>query len=129
MIGNISLLIISFIVICIITIYLYKKWPDLDIIDLYIVFVLLHFGFVPFIRGLYFGKDIVFDFRYSNPLAIALVFGHILVILLIIRGVLLLFLTKLSNYLKIRYLIEKCGCANKYILLIVYGLFGLISNN
>ena len=73
-------------VICIIAIYLHNKWPDLDLIDLYIVFVLLHFGFIPFIRGLYFGKDIVFDFRYSNPLAIALVFGHILVILLIIRG-------------------------------------------
>lgn len=120
MIGNISLLIISFIVICIITIYLSKKWPDLDILDLYIVFVLLHFGFIPFIRGLYFGKDIIFDFRYSNPLVIALVFGHILAILIIVRGFSLLFSSRLSNCLKINYLIERCSCANKYILLIVY---------
>lgn len=130
MIGNISLLIISFMFICVITIYLRKKWPDFDIFDLFIIFLLLHFGLVPFMRGLYFGKDIVFDFRQSNPLAIALVFGHILVILLIVRGVLILLPQKFSNYLKIRYLIEKCGCVNKYILLSVWAclvLFPIIS--
>jgi hypothetical protein len=129
-IGNISLLILSFMFICTITIYLRNKWPDLDVIDFYIVFVLLHFGFIPFIRGLYFGKDIIFDFRYSNPLAIALVFGHILLILLIIRGLSRFFPPELSNCLKIRYLIEKYGCANKYILLTVYVclvLFPIIS--
>jgi hypothetical protein len=90
----------------------------------------LHFGLVPFIRGLYFGKDIVFDFRYSNLLAIALVFGHILVILLIIRGLLVFFPPKFKDCLKVNYLIQKCGCANNYILLIVYAclvLFPIIS--
>jgi hypothetical protein len=120
MIGNISLLIISFMFMCVIMIYLSKKWPDLDIFDLFIIFILLHFGFVPFLRGLYFGKDIVFDFRHSNPLAIGLVFGHILVILLIVRGTLFFLPRKLGGYLKIDYLIEKSGWVNKYILLIVW---------
>jgi len=129
-IGNISLLIISLLVIGIITVYLYKKWPNLDIIDLYIVFVLLHFGFVPFTRGLYFGKDIVFDFRYSHPLLLALVFAHILLILLILRVSSYFFPSKLSNSLKVRYLIEQCGYANKYILILAYTclvLFPIIS--
>jgi hypothetical protein len=128
--GNILLLMLSFFFICVITIYLYREWPDIDIIDLYIVFILLHYGFVPFVRGLYFGKDIIFDFRYSNPLALSLVFGHILIILLIVKGILLLFPAKLSYYLKIRYLIEKCGCVNKYYLLTVWAclvLFPIIS--
>ena len=128
--GNIFLLIISFVVICVITIYLYKKWPDLDIIDLYIVFILLNFGFVPFIRGLYFGKDIIFDFNYSNKLAILLVFVQIFVILLIIKGLLLIIPTRLNKCLQIRYLIERCSYANKYILFVVYGgliLFPIIS--
>ena len=118
--GNISLLIISFIFICTIIIYLYKKWPDLDIIDLYIVFVLLHFGFNPFIRGLYFGKDIVFDFRNSNPLTIGLVFGQILIILLIIRGFTACFPVRFLKYIKIRYIIQQCDRMNKYVLFLIY---------
>ena len=117
--GNISLLIISFIVICVMAIYLRNKWPDFDVIDLFIVFVLLHFGFIPFIRGLYFGKDVSFDFRYGNSLAIGLVFGHVLLILLIIRGLSRFIPPEVSKCLKLRYLIQKFGYANKYILLIV----------
>ena len=84
--GNILLLIISFIFICVLVIYLRNKWPDFDVIDLFIVFVLLHFGFIPFIRGLYFGKDISFDFRYGDLSAIALVFGHIFIDIINYQG-------------------------------------------
>jgi hypothetical protein len=113
-------MILSFIVICIMTIYLHNKWHDLDVIDLYIVFALLHFGLIPFIRSLYFGKDIVFDFRYGNSLAIALVFGHILIILLIIRCLSRFIPHELNKCLKLRYLIQEFGCANQYILHIVF---------
>jgi hypothetical protein len=128
--GNILLLLLSFLFIFIIVIYLRNEWPDLDVIDLYIIFVLLHFGFTPFIRGLYFGKDIIFDFRNSNTLALALVFGHILIILLIVRGVSRFFPPELSKCLKIRYLLEEFGRLNKYVLLTVYVclvLFPIIS--
>jgi hypothetical protein len=108
----------------IITIYLVKKWPDLDIIDLFIIFVLLHFGLTPFIRGLYFGRDIVFDFRDGNPLPIALVFGHILIIMVIIRIVSQYFPAYLNNYLKVRYLLQQWGYINKYFLFLIY--IGLI---
>jgi hypothetical protein len=118
-------MILSFMVICTIMTYLYTKWPDLDVIDLYIIFVLFHFGFIPFIRSLYFGKDIVFDFQFSNPLIFALIFGHILVILLIIRKLSRYFPDKLSKCLQIRYLIELCGGVNKYLLLTVYVLLVL----
>jgi hypothetical protein len=120
MAGNISLLFLSFFFICIVTFYLFKKWPDLDVIDLYIIFVGLHFGFSPFIRGLHFGSDVIFDFRNSNPLAIGLVFIQVIIILVIIRVFSLYFCTNFINYLKIKYLISLWGQSNKYIIFIIY---------
>jgi hypothetical protein len=130
MIGNVTILICSSFFITILTIYLVKKWPDLDIIDIFIIFVLLHFGLTPFVRGLYFGKDIVFDFRNSNSLPIILVFVQILIILVIIRLVSRYFPKKIDNYLKVRYLLQQWGCINKYFLFLLYIcliLFPLIS--
>lgn len=120
MMGNIWLLIFSFLFICIATIYIYKKWPDLDLIDLYIVFVALHFGFYPFIRGLHFGSDVIFDFRNSNPLPLLLVFLQVLVILVIIRAGAFYFSDNFKNYLKIKYLLQQWGKVNKYFVLLVY---------
>ncbi len=120
MTGNIAILIFSFIFICLITTYLVRKWPDLDVIDLYIIFVLFHFGFYPFIRGLYFGKDIIFDFRQADPLALGLVFGQVLIILVIIRGISLYFPAYITNKLKLDYLIHQCSKINKYLLLSIY---------
>src|SRR3989339_1999344 len=98
MAGNISLLLFSLLFICIVTLYLFKKWPDLDVIDLYIIFVGLHFGFSPFIRGLHFGSDVIFDFRNSNPLTLGLVFIQVLIILVIVRAVSLYFFANILNY-------------------------------
>lgn len=130
MVGNISLLFFSFLFICIITIYLYKRWPDLDVIDLYIVFIGLHFGLYPFIRGFHFGKDVIFDFRNSSPLAIGLIFLHVFLILFIIRAISAYLPTRIMSYLKIRYLIQQWGNVNKYFLFFVYFwliLFHIIS--
>jgi len=130
MAGNISLLLFSFFFICIVTFYLFTKWPDLDIIDLYIIFVGLHFGLSPFIRGLHFGSDVILDFRNSNPLAIGLVFLQVLIILVVIKVFSLYFGTNLMNYLKIKYLITLWGKTNKYIVFIIYSvliLFQFIS--
>ena len=120
MAGNISLLLFSFLFICIVTFYLFKKWPDLDVIDLYIIFVGLHFGLSPFIRGLHFGPDVIFDFRNSNPLAIGLVFLQVLMILCILRFLSLYIRPKLMNYLKIRHLTSLWFQTNKYVLFIIY---------
>lgn len=130
MAGNISLLLFSFLFICIVTFYLFKKWPDLDVIDLYIIFVGLHFGLSPFIRGLHFGPDGIFDFRNSNPLAIGLVFLQVLIILFILRFLSLYLFPNLMNYLKIRHLISLWYQTNKYVLFFIYFwliLFQLIS--
>jgi hypothetical protein len=80
----------------VITIYLYKN-GEFDIIDFY-CFVLLHLALF-LLAELYFGK-ILSLISCNNPLAIALVFGHILYYILI-RGILLLFPLSLSNYLKL----------------------------
>ena len=120
MIGNISLLFFSFLFICILTIYLAKVQSDLDIIDIYIIFVLLHFGFYPFVRGLYFGKDVIFDFRDSNPLVIGLIFIHVFLILLIIRFLSWYFPKNIANYLNIRNMIQQWSSINRYILLCIY---------
>ena len=107
MIGNISILICSFVFICLLSFYLFKVWPDIDVVDLYIVFVLFHFGFYPFIRGLYFGKDVIFDFRDSNPLVIGLVFVHVLLILTVIKIIYRYFPDTFVECLKIKNLITK----------------------
>lgn len=119
MAGNISLLLFSSLFICILTFYLYKRWPDLDVIDLYIIFAGLHFGFSPFIRGLHFGSDVIFDFRHSNPLVFGLIFLQVLIILITIRVTSLYLFPTITNHLKIRYLISLWGQANKYIVLII----------
>jgi len=120
MAGNISLLLFSFFFICLVTLYLYKKWPDLDVIDLYIIFVGLHFGFSPFIRGLHFGPDVIFDFRNSNPLALGLVFIQVVIVLIFIRIFSLYFFVNLMNFLKIKHLISLWGQTNKYIVFLIY---------
>lgn len=130
MAGNLTLLSFSFLFLCIITYYLFRKWPDLDVIDLYIIFVGLHFGLLPFIRGLYFGGDVIFDFRNSNPLAIGLVFLQVLIVLIILRIVSLYIYPSLMNYLKIRHLISLWYQTNKYVLFGIYGcliLFQFVS--
>ena len=117
MIGNISLLIFSFFFICVIFYYIYKSWPDIDVIDVYTIFVLFHFGFYPFVRGLYFGKDVIFDFRESSPLVIGSVFVHVLLILTVIKIIYRYLPDTFVECLKIRNLIQKWSCINKYILL------------
>ena len=107
MIGNISILICAFVFICLLSFYLFKVWPDIDVCRLYIVFVLFHFGFYPFIRGLYFGKDVIFDFRDSNPLVIGLVFVHVLLILAVIKIIYRYFPDTFVECLKIKNLITK----------------------
>jgi len=104
----------------ILTMYLAKKWPNLDVIDVFIIFVIFHFGLNPFVRGLYFGQDIVFDFRHRSPISLALVFAHIFIILLIIRMASLYFPLQIYKNLKIKYLIQQWALINKYFLFICY---------
>ena len=130
MIGNISLLICSFGFICIISFYIIKVWPDIDVIDLYMVFVLFHFGFYPLVRGLYFGKDVIFDFRNSSPLVIGIVFVHVLLILTVIKIIYRYLPNTFMECLKIKNLLRKWSLINKYILLFIYGtliIFQIIS--
>ena len=130
MIGNISILICSFVFICVISFYIIKVWPDLDVIDLYIVFILFHFGLYPFIRGLYFGPDVIFDFRDSNPLVIGLIFSQVLLILTIIRVVSWYFPKNIAINLNIRNIIQQWSRINRYVLLCIYVvliLFQIIS--
>jgi hypothetical protein len=122
MAGNYYILICSFVLICIISYYIYKAWPDLDVIDVYIVFVLFHFGFYPFVRGLYFGKDVIFDFRDSSPLVIVSVFAHVLLILIIIKIIYRYLPDTFIECLKIKNLIQNWSYINKYILLFMYGV-------
>lgn len=90
-------------------------------LDLYIVFVLFHFGFYPFVRGLYFGKDVIFDLRHSNPLVISLIFVHVLLILIIIKLIYRYLPKTFLEYLKIKPLIKQISLINKYFLFFIYG--------
>ena len=122
MVGNISILICSFVFLCVVSFYLFKIWPNIDILDLYIFFVLFHFGVYPFIRGLHFGKDVIMDFRNSNPMVIGLIFIHVLLILVVIKMIYRYFPDTFVECLKIINLIQKWSLTNKYILFFMYGL-------
>jgi hypothetical protein len=82
--------------------------------------VLFHFGIYPFIRGLHFGKDVIFDFQYSNPLVIALVFIHVLFTLIIITIFYRYLPKNLIEALKIKNLIGNLSLINKYALILLY---------
>ena len=83
--GNWSILIFSSLFIFVVILYLSRKSAGIDVLDLYIIFVLFHFGFYPFVRGLHFGRDIIFDFTQGDSLSIGLVFAHVLIILSILK--------------------------------------------
>ena len=119
--GNWSILIFSLLFIFVIISYLSRKSAGLDVLDVYIIFVLFHFGLYPFVRGLHFGRDIIFDFTQADPLSIGLVFAHVLMILLILKLLSLIFI-KNMDYLKITYIMESCSQVNKYIVFIMYGI-------
>jgi hypothetical protein len=120
MAGNISILICSSLFLGILTIYFSKRWLELDVIDLYIIFVGFHFGVYPFIRGLYFGKDVIFDFRNSNPLVIALIFLQVIIILATIRVGSFYLLKKYIKLLKLRNLLLSWQNIDKYVLGMFY---------
>jgi len=120
MVGNISILICASLFICLTVIYIFFKWPDLDLVDVYIIFVGLHFGVSPFIRGLYFGSDVIFNFLQADPRAIGLVFIQVLIILVLVRGISLYFFKDTLQYLKVSYLLRQWGEVNKAWLLLIY---------
>ena len=92
-----------------------------DVLDTYIIFVLFHFGFYPFVRGLHFGRDLIFDFTQGDPLSIGLVFAHVLIILMILKLLSLIFI-KNMNYLKIKYIMESYAQVNNYALYLIYSI-------
>jgi hypothetical protein len=117
--GNWSILIFSSLFIFIVTLYLSRQSMGIDVLDVYIIFVLFHFGLYPFVRGLHFGRDYIFDFTQGDPLSIGLVFAHVLIILVILKLLSLIFI-KNMNYLKITYIMESYSQVNKYALYFIY---------
>lgn len=121
MMGNLSILLFSSLFIFLIIFYLSQKSAKLDVLDIYIIFVLFHFGLYPFVRGLHFGKDIILDFTHGDPLSIGLVFAHVLIILVILKIYTIIFI-KNMNYLRVSYLVESYSQVNNYVLYLVYGV-------
>lgn len=119
--GNWSILLFSSLFIFTVILYLSRKSAGIDVLDLYIIFVLFHFGFYPFVRGLHFGRDIIFDFTQGDSLSIGLVFAHVLIVLLILKLLAIIFI-KNTNYLKIRYIMESYSQVNKYVLYSIYSI-------
>jgi len=117
--GNWSILLFSSLFIFIVTLYLSRRSMGIDVLDVYIIYVLFHFGLYPFVRGLHFGRDIIFDFTQGDPLSIGLVFAQVLIILLILKLLSLIFI-KNMDYLKINYIMERCSQVNGYVVFIIY---------
>jgi hypothetical protein len=121
MIGNYYILMFSMLFILFGVLYFSVKSPEIDVVDVYIIFVLFHFGFYPFVRGLHFGKDIIFDFTHGDPLSIGLVFAHVLIILVVLK-LLSVIIIKNIIYLKVNYLVESYSRVNNYVLCVIYSI-------
>ena len=118
--GNVLLLLFSTLLICLAALYFNRKWPDIDVIDIYIIFIVLHFGIYPFIRGLHLESGVIFDSYNYNPLAIILVFVQLLLIVIIIKMVSKYFPAKNNNCLKIKTLIGQWASVNNFIIISLY---------
>lgn len=122
---NAGLLLYSSLVLCLAMLYFWKKCPDLDVIDIYIVFIALHFGIYPFIRGLYSGRGVVYDTANHNPIAVGMVFLHIILIVIILKVVYAFFPPEIKQYLSVKTLIEQCVKVNNFIVFSIFGFLAL----
>jgi hypothetical protein len=118
--GNIPLFLCSLLILCFTLLYFKKRGWDLDVIDVYIIFVALHFGLYPFIRSLYSGKGWLYDSAHNNPWVIGLVFLQALIVIAIIRFVSQYFPEKIKKYLKIKTLIEQWAKVNNVLILALF---------
>jgi hypothetical protein len=123
--GNAPLLLFSSLVLCLALLYFWKKCPDLDLIDIYLVYIALHFGIYPFIRGLYSGKGVVYDTANHNPIAVGMVFLQIILIVIIMKVIYAYFPPEIKQYLKVKMLIEHCARVNNFLIFSIFGLLVL----
>jgi len=126
--GNYPLLLFSSLLMFLALLYFKRKWPDLDVVDIFIIFVALYFGIYPFIRGLYFGKGVVFDSANNNSWAVGLVYLQIIIITIIIRVAYRYLPDKITNYLKIKTLIERWARIDKAVVFLLIGLIILFQS-
>lgn len=126
MLGNGLLLLFSILVLLLTVLYLKRKWPDIDIIDVYILFVCLYYGAYPLIRSLSLDKGVVYDSYNSNLLAISLVYLQVLLIVVTIRLVSAYLPARIMDYLKIKTLIKQWANVNSVVLIAIYVLLILV---
>jgi hypothetical protein len=121
--GNAALLLFSSLILCLALLYFWRKCPDLDVIDIYLVYITLHFGVYPFIRGLCPGKGVVYDTANHNSLVVGMVFLQVMLIVIIIKVIFAYFPREIKQYLRVKLLIENCARVNNFI---VFSIFGLL---
>lgn len=126
MIGNGLLLIFSILVLLCTVLYLKRKWPDIDLVDVYLIFISLYYGAYPLIRSLYLDKGVVYDSYNSNLLAISLVYLQLFLIVVTMRVVSAYLPAKITGYLKVKPLIEQWAKVNNFILITIYVLLVLV---
>ena len=121
-VGNALLLLCSSMLLCLTILYLKRKWPDIDAIDVYIIFIALHFGVYPFIRGLYVEEGFIFNSFNNNLLIIGIIYLQILLIIIIMRAISEYLPAEIKKYLKIKTMIELWSRVNEFVLLSLYSL-------
>jgi hypothetical protein len=120
--GNIPLLLFSSLLVALALLYFKRQWPDLDVIDIFIIFVVLYFGVYPFIRGLYVGKGVVYDSANNNPGAIGLLYLQVILITVVIRVVSLYLPDHIKSYVKLKTLVEQWARVDKTVVFLLSGL-------
>jgi len=131
--ANLTVLVSSFIILLITLMVARKKWLQLDLIDIYIIFVGIYFG------GYSFVKSLVDDYSKIDPMAAFWVFFHVTLVVGLLWLLSRILPVDFRKFLQIGYLFDQCSRVNKYFiyaLLVViiatqisgYVKYGLISH-
>jgi hypothetical protein len=75
MAANLTILLVSGLILILTVLYCQRRWSEFDLIDLYILFAGIYFGAYTFVKAL------LEDYSKYEPLTVVIVFGQIIAIL------------------------------------------------
>lgn len=120
MAANLTILLVSGLLLVLTVLYCQKRWSEFDLIDLYILFAGIYFGAYTFLKAL------LEDYSKYEPLTIVIVFGQIIMILAI-TFILWRFMPEhFRREVEIKSLLEQWKNVNSYVVILLLAILLMI---
>ncbi len=120
MAANLTILLVSGLLLVLTVLYCQKRWSEFDLIDLYILFAGIYFGAYTFVKAL------LGDYSKYEPLTIVIVFGQIIMILAI-TFILWRFMPEhFRREVEIKSLLEQWKNVNSYVIFLFLAILLII---